>query len=117
MDFERIPYFELVEGLLEEIQALQRKNDGLEQDLTDKIEQYQAKISKLLLIKETFERRAEVEKLNEDIKLLNEDKARLALLVSRVLESLCLFFRQSNMVLNCTEPKMRLRTIRGKYQS
>lgn len=49
--------------------------------MTQKIEQYQAQISKLLLIKETFDRRAEVEKLNEEIKLLNEDIARITLKV------------------------------------
>lgn len=76
-----------MEGLFEEIRALHHKNDGLEQDLNEKIEQYQAQITKLLLIKETFDRRAEIEKLNEDIKLLNEDKARLALLVSWALEN------------------------------
>lgn len=83
VNFEKIPYFELVEGLMEEIQALHHKNDGLELDLTNKIEEYQAQISKLLLIKETFDRRAEIEKLNEEIKLLNEDKSRLTLMVSR----------------------------------
>lgn len=67
--FESIPYFELIEGLLDEVSILNSQKNEILEEFDDRLQGSRVQIKKLLLVKETFDRKIELGNLKEEINL------------------------------------------------
>lgn len=76
-DYNNMPYFELLQGLIEEVNHLNYKLDNLEDIQKERLVKYQKQIKKLLLIKEDFELKTEVGDLKNEMKVLESEIDRL----------------------------------------
>ena len=76
-DYNNMPYFELLQGLIEEVNHLNYRLDNLEDIQKERLKKYQKQIKKLLLIKEEFELKVEVSDLKNEMKVFESEIERL----------------------------------------
>ena len=62
-NFSKIPYHKLIDGLLEEMNLLEGKNNDVLLELEKQLDNYKRMIKRLLLVQEQFEYKKEIERL------------------------------------------------------
>lgn len=80
-NFSNIPYYDLIEGFCDELKLLGGKKHVIVQEFNKQLVEKQKMIKKLLLIKEHFDRKIEVENLQNKVKVISSELGRMKSIV------------------------------------
>ena len=75
--FDRIPYFELVEGLLDECATMDENREIIMTEFDDRVSEMQKIVKKLLMIKERFDRKEELIEMKRKLEDKDVENSRL----------------------------------------